>query len=112
VTLRRTIVLLLTAVATISARGGGHAQEAGGNIETVLPDCKALIESSQKVESSLRKMLAEVRRQLSEAEKLSKAVGPDASEDSLVLFSDQQKHLSAMLRELQMVDCGPHPPTH
>jgi hypothetical protein len=103
VMLRPVLAILLAVAATIT--GSGNAQERSGNNSTALAECRAILESSKRVEASLRNMLTEVQRQLDDAEKLSKAVGPDAFEDSLNLLADQEKRLSAMLRDFPPIKC-------
>jgi hypothetical protein len=99
--------IVLFAVGAIFACGGSLAQEAPPL--TAVPDCKALQESSARMEATLRSMLAEVRERLGNAERLGKAVGPDASEDALKLLADQERHVSGMLREMKHADCESSP---
>ena len=92
----------------ISACGCGScfAQQPRSGIEPLLPDCKALQESSQRTETTLQNMLAEVRQRLGDVEKLKRAVGPDALDDARQLLADQESRLVGMLRDLRPVDCG------
>jgi hypothetical protein len=86
--------------------GGCFAQQLGGGTEPLLPDCKALQESSQRTETTIQNMLAEVRQRLGDVEKLKGAVGPDALDDARQLLADQESRLVGMLRDLRPVDCG------
>jgi hypothetical protein len=83
--------------------GSGFAQQPRGGIEPLLPDCKALQESSQRTETTLRNMLVEVRQRLGDVEKLKRAVGPDALDDARQLLADQESRLVGMLRDLRPV---------
>jgi hypothetical protein len=86
--------------------GSCFAQQPLGGVEPLLPDCKALQESSQRTETTLRNMLAEVRQRLGDVEKLKRAVGPDALDDARQLLADQESRLVGMLRDLSSVECG------
>ena len=81
----------------------------GSSTQAPALNCNELLESAQKLRSVSLSMLATVREQRSQTEKMIKALGPDVAEEAISVLSDQEKQLQKTLRDVEAIHCSSEP---
>jgi hypothetical protein len=106
---RRNAIVLCTAVGLAWSLWAAQVlAQSGEQSSTAVPlDCKKLLESAQKLRSASIDMLATVREQRKQAEKMRDALGPDVADESIAFLVEQERQLQLTLREADAIRCPP-----